>query len=209
MYNHHRTRHPFFQEGGLDRSDRHDSSGRCDRHAGGREFGHRPGPRFGEDLGRGFRGGPRGPRVKPGNMRLAILALLQEGPRNGYSMIQEISSRSGGLWQPSPGAMYPALSGLEDEGLITVQPQDGKKAYALTDAGQTYVQENAEALEALWDTQEGEQGQVELRGALRALMGATMQVAQAGNAAQLQETVTALKAARKAIYRLLAEDDAE
>jgi len=65
-------------------------------------------------------------------------------------MIQETAQRSGGLWQPSPGSMYPALSQLEDEGLIEVQPQDGKKAYALTEAGRTYVQENADALQSPW-----------------------------------------------------------
>ncbi len=208
MHNHNRD--GFFQEGRFGAARRQDAPGRCDRQEGRREFGQRPGgPRFGEDGPRGFRGGPRGPRAKPGNMRLAILALLQEEPRNGYGMIQEISQRSGGLWQPSPGAMYPALAGLEDEGLITVQPQEGKKVYALTEAGQTYVQENQEALKELWTTeQEGGRGNhIDLRSALQALMGATMQIAKEGNEAQLRQAQTILKDARKGLYRLLAEDD--
>ncbi|MGY2896097.1 PadR family transcriptional regulator [Deinococcus sp. UYEF24] len=207
MHNHNRD--GFFQENGFGPFRRQDAPGRCDRQGGGREFGHRPGgPKFGEEGGRGFRGGPRGPRVKPGNMRLAVLALLAEEPRNGYGMIQEISQRSGGLWQPSPGAMYPALAGLEDEGLIEVQPQEGKKAYALTEEGRKYVQENAEALKEPWATeQEGGRGNhIDLRSALHGLMGAVKQVAQAGSAAQITEAASILNTARKGLYKLLAED---
>jgi DNA-binding PadR family transcriptional regulator len=211
MHNH--NRHGFFRENGFGPFRRQNASGRCDRQEGRREFGQRPGgPRFGGEDGpgpRGFRGGPRGPRVKPGNMRLAILALLTEEPRNGYGMIQEISQRSGGLWQPSPGAMYPALAGLEDEGLIAVQPQDGKKTYTLTEAGRTYVQENAEALREPWASEQegGRDNHIDLRSALHGLMGAVKQVAQAGTAAQMKEAATILNTARKGLYKLLAEDD--
>ncbi len=211
MHNHDRA--SFFQKGGFGSARRQDAPGRCDRARGQREFGHRPGgPDFGEDSPRGFRGGPRGPRAKVGNLRLAILALLSEEGRNGYSMIQEIAQRSGGLWQPSPGSMYPALSQLEDEGLIEVQAQEGKKAYALSEAGRKYVQDNAEALKAPWDAQEeGGRGggRIELRQALHGLMGAAGQVAQAGSGAQVKEAASILNTARKALYRLLAEDEAE
>ena len=210
MHNHNRG--SFFQEGRFGPARRQDAPGRCDRAEGRREFGHRPGgPHSGEDGPRGFRGGPRGPRAKVGNLRLAILALLQEESRNGYSMIQETAQRSGGLWQPSPGSMYPALAGLEDEGLITVQPQDGKKTYALTELGLKYVQDNAEALKAPWASeQEGGRGNhIELRQALHALMGAVKQVAQAGSEAQIKEAASILNTARKGMYRLLAEDETE
>ena len=209
MHNHNRG--SFFKEGRFGPARRQDAPGRCDRAEGRREFGHRPGgPGFGEDGPRGFRGGPRGPRAKVGNLRLAILALLSEEGRNGYSMIQEIAQRSGGLWQPSPGSMYPALSQLEDEGLIEVQAQEGKKAYALSEAGKMYVQDNAEALKAPWDAQEeGGRGggRIELRQALHGLMGAAGQVAQAGSGAQVKEAASILNMARKALYRLLAEDE--
>jgi DNA-binding PadR family transcriptional regulator len=168
MHNH--NRFDFFSEGRFAqaRQDRsgHNRSGYCRSEHGGRTFGHRPGgPRFGEDGPRGFRGGPRGPRAKVGNMRLAVLALLAESARNGYGLMQEIAQRSGGLWQPSPGAMYPALSQLEDEGLIVSSTQEGKKAYTLTEAGHKFVQDNQEALKAPWQVeQEGDQGgKVELR----------------------------------------------
>ena len=82
-----------------------------------------PGPPPGfHDFGPGP-GGPRrrGPRARRGDVRAAALALLAEQPMNGYQIIQQISERSGGLWQPSPGSVYPALAQLEDEGLIGLQ----------------------------------------------------------------------------------------
>ena len=63
-------------------------------------------------------GPARGPKAGRGDVRAAILALLQEGPRNGYQIMSEIEERSGGAWRPSPGAVYPALQLLADEGLI-------------------------------------------------------------------------------------------
>ena len=38
---------------------------------------------------------------------------------HGYEMIQELETRTGGLWRPSPGSIYPTLQLLEDEGLIS------------------------------------------------------------------------------------------
>src|SRR6185312_13601904 len=63
-----------------------------------------------------FRG--HGRRMRRGDVRAAILLLLEEEPRNGYQVMQELESRSGGVWRPSPGSIYPALSQLEDEGLV-------------------------------------------------------------------------------------------
>ena len=79
-----------------------------------RGFGFPPfaaGPPFGH--GRGGRGRGRGRRP---NVRNAVLALLTERPMHGYEMIQEIDSRTGGSWRPSPGSIYPTLQLLEDEG---------------------------------------------------------------------------------------------
>ena len=201
---HYHDRHPFFPfaEGGPA------GPRRSDHPCQARRFAYHPGPHDGGRGRPGFRGGPRGPRVRPGDLRLAVLALLAEEARNGYGMIQEIAQRSGGLWQPSPGSMYPALSQLEDEGLITLQPQESKKTYALTEAGRTYVRDNAEALKTPWQAQEqgGRGGRIELRASLHGLMGAVQQVAQAGSEAQVREAATLLDTARKALYRMLAGD---
>ena len=89
-------------------------------HHHGRPFGRSP---FGRG-GHGFPFGPfghdprRGGRMRRGDVRSAILALLVEKPYNGYQIIQEIERRSEGLWTPSAGSVYPALQQLEDQGLI-------------------------------------------------------------------------------------------
>ncbi len=81
-------------------------------------------------------GGGGARRMRRGNVRAAILALLTEQPMHGYQMIQELSRRSGGSWTPSPGSIYPTLLLLEDEGLVTSHQSDvGKRLFAITDAG--------------------------------------------------------------------------
>ncbi|GLY87145.1 PadR family transcriptional regulator [Actinoallomurus iriomotensis] len=69
------------------------------------------------------------PKVRKGDVRAAALALLAEGPRNGYQIIQEIAERSHGLWRPSPGSVYPALQQLEDEGLVRAKEESGRRTY--------------------------------------------------------------------------------
>ncbi|QFG69611.1 PadR family transcriptional regulator [Ornithinimicrobium pratense] len=104
---------------------------------GGGGWGGSPwGPRPPRPPHPGSHQGPRsGRRARRGDVRNAILHLLQREPMNGYQLMQEIAQSSGGAWQPSSGAIYPALSLLEDEGLVEQHDVDGRKAYQLTDAG--------------------------------------------------------------------------
>src|ERR1700694_2488418 len=83
---------------------------------------------------RGRRGGP-GRRARRGDVRAAALALLSERPMHGYEMIQELEERTDGVWRPSPGAVYPALQLLEDQGLVVADAEAGKRLFSLTDAG--------------------------------------------------------------------------
>jgi len=109
-----------------------------------RTFGHHYGPwmapfpgHFAFDFdprGRGRGGRGRGRRNR-GDVRAALLALLNERPMHGYEMIQELDDRTGGIWRPSPGSVYPTLQLLEDEGLITSETSEGRKRFTLTDAG--------------------------------------------------------------------------
>ena len=80
----------------------------------------------------GFAGGPGGRFFGFGEVRLAILSLLQEGPKHGYQLIKELTDRSGGLYRASAGTVYPTLQQLEDEGLVLSDHQDGRKVYRLT-----------------------------------------------------------------------------
>ena len=160
---------------------------------------------------RGFGFGPpgRGPRrARRGDVRAASLLLLEEEPRNGYQLMQEIEERSGGVWRPSPGSIYPALAQLEDEGLVRSHEGAGRRAFELTDEGRKYVEEHRDALGAPWEEAGGEvpQGILELRSLMMQLGMATMQVAQAGDEAQTAEARKVLEDARRALYRILAGD---
>src|SRR5579875_2677435 len=109
----------------------------------GTGLGFGPGPDFDFDfaLGPGARGRGRGPgrrgrRVRPGDVRAAILHLLAERPMHGYEMIQEIAERTRDAWRPSPGSVYPTLQLLDDEGLIVSSESEGStKLFELTDKG--------------------------------------------------------------------------
>lgn len=113
--------------------------------AGGPGFGPGFGP-FGPMGPGGPRG--RGRRARRGDVRHAILAVLSDGPSNGYGVIKSIEEHTGGVWRTSPGSVYPTLAQLADEGLIS--PVEGSTAsgteYELTEAGRTYVSEHAEEL---------------------------------------------------------------
>jgi DNA-binding PadR family transcriptional regulator len=154
--------------------------------------------------------GPRGGRARRGDVRAAALALLAEQPMNGYQIIQEIGERSGGVWRPSPGSVYPALQQLEDEGLITAQPGDGgRRAYQLTDEGREYAQAHQEELRAPWDDVTGGAGgpALEMRSLLGQVAMAAYQVISAGTDAQVTQARQVLTDTRKALYRILAADD--
>src|SRR5512141_2299277 len=88
------------------------------------------GPGFGPRWG----GGGRRRRMR-GDVRAAVLALLAEEPRHGYAIMSELTERSGGLWRPSPGSVYPALQQLQDEGLVSVEESEGRRVFSLTGSG--------------------------------------------------------------------------
>ncbi|SHE57091.1 PadR family transcriptional regulator [Streptoalloteichus hindustanus] len=157
-------------------------------------------------------GGPWGrrPRVRRGDVRAAALALLAEKPMNGYQIIQEIRQRSEGMWRPSSGSVYPALQQLEDEGLIrAVEQEGGRRAFELTEAGRSHVEERAEELRAPWAavTEDIDNASREFRHLVQQTAFAVMQVMQAGSPAQVEEARKVLNETRKAMYRILAEDD--
>lgn len=152
----------------------------------------------------------RGPRVKRGDVRAAALALLAEDPRNGYQIIQEISERSGGVWRPSPGSVYPALQQLEDEGLIRAEATEGgRRQYLLTTEGQEYAAAHPEELAAPWDMVARSVGSeaIELRSLLGQVAMAAVQVVRVGNEAQVAQAHEILTEARRSMYRILAADE--
>jgi DNA-binding PadR family transcriptional regulator len=154
----------------------------------------------------------RRPRAKRGDVRAAILSLLAEKPLNGYQIMQELEQRSRGSWRPSPGAVYPALQQLEDEGLVQVESSSGGRTFALTERGRTYVREHADESAAPWETatQAGcDDSVIGLFAELKHIAAATIQVVHTGSSGQMQEAQRILNQARRGLYRLLADDIGE
>lgn len=86
-----------------------------------------------------------------GSLRLYLLALLDEQPRHGYELIQALSDRFGGTYSPSAGTIYPRLSKLEEEGLVTKAPDGRKSVYEITDAGRAELEARRHELDAIED----------------------------------------------------------
>ncbi|HET6432198.1 PadR family transcriptional regulator [Dyella sp.] len=105
-----------------------------------------------------------------GDLRLLLLALIEQQARHGYELIRIIEDMFNGEYSPSPGAIYPTLTMLEEMGHAVVQPEaGGRKSYAITEAGRAYLDENREAVEAVM-----EQTRRSARMAARAAMPASV-----------------------------------
>ena len=75
-----------------------------------------------------------------GELRTALLHVLgEDGPANGYAIMQRLSDHIGAGWRASPGAVYPALLALEDTGHIQGHDRDGSRLYELTASGRRLV----------------------------------------------------------------------
>ncbi|MDO9397852.1 MAG: PadR family transcriptional regulator [Herbiconiux sp.] len=169
-------------------------------HGRGRGFG---GPGFG-GFGPGF--GPRGPqRASRGDVRSAILSLLGDAPSNGYGLIKAIAEKTGGVWRPSPGSVYPTLQQLVDEELIAATGDGRRTEFELTDAGRAYLAEHAEEIARAW---ESTAGQTENDGAFHTSLGKLMGVVQQYRFAtdeQRGQAAEKLDEARRALYLILAD----
>jgi DNA-binding PadR family transcriptional regulator len=169
------------------------------------------GPGFGRwGGGPPFGGPPFGRRRRPrGDVRAALLLVLAEEPMSGYGLMQEIESRSEGVWRPSPGSVYPALAQLEDEGFVRGEDDDGRKRYVLTDAGKTYVDEHRDDLGEPWAGLGDEigEGRLELRSQIGQLAAAVHQVSTAGDDEHVEQARKVLDDARRSLYRILADDE--
>jgi DNA-binding PadR family transcriptional regulator len=186
----------------------HDGRGR-----GRRAFGDWPPPFPGPDFGPGSRGRGRGRggrgrgrRGRRGDVRNALLALLAERPMHGYEMIQELDERTGGIWKPSPGSVYPTLQMLEDEGLITSDQTGGRRLFTLTDEGATVAAtaaENPPWAEIADDTVAAAH---DLRKAAFGIMGALREVGMAGSTDQRAKALEVLAETKRKLYAILAEE---
>jgi DNA-binding PadR family transcriptional regulator len=161
--------------------------------------GHGPG-------GRGRPGGRRG-GARRGDIRGAILLLLADQPMHGYQLMQEMAARTDGAWRPSPGAIYPALALLEDEGYVTVTREGGRKLAALTDEGRSHLEAHHDQIGDPFAELRAAGDHGGLRDALEGLAGAVRQVARTGTAAQRTRVQQLLVETRRSVYLVLADVD--
>ena len=90
------------------------------------------------------------PRAERGGVRFLVLEAIAEQPRHGYEIIQHIEQRAGGSYRPSPGVIYPTLQMLEELEQARVVEQDGRKVYAITDAGKTELETNRSSVDEFY-----------------------------------------------------------
>lgn len=171
-------------------------------------FGGFPGP-FGPGWGgpMGRRGRGPGGRARRGDVRTAVLALLAERPMHGYEIIQELAERTGGVWKPSPGSVYPTLQLLEDEGHVVAEEDAGKRRFSLTESGRSVAAEMAGEKTPWEEVNEGiDPGAKNLREGLGQLAVAAVQIGRVGTTEQQAEAAAILAETRRRLYRILAAD---
>ena len=146
-------------------------------------------------------------RMKRGDVRSSILRLLHEAPMHGYQIIHEIESRSGGVWKPSPGSVYPTLQLLADEGLIEAQESDGRRTYSLTVTGREVAEAEAKS-PAPWltgsDRPTGPRGTLAMSGVK--IAKAAAEVARTGTKEQMASAAVILDDATSALSKLLSHN---
>jgi DNA-binding PadR family transcriptional regulator len=141
-------------------------------------------------------------------VRAATLLLLAEQPMHGYQLMQAITDRTQGAWRPSPGAIYPTIAQLEDEGLVTTTPDAGRKLVSLTDAGHAYLAEPGNTPVDPFSAITAEGGGVrDLLVAVEEIRSAARTVARNGSAAQIGQARALLDGTRRGLYRILAGVD--
>ena len=196
----------------------HHGAGFPGRDRGDHDHGGRGG--FGPGFGRGFGAGFGGPgfggpgfggpgfgreRRRRGDVRLAILGLLAEGPQNGYAVIKTIAERTGGAWKPSPGSVYPTLQQLVDEELV-VSTGDGRKTlFELTDAGKAEAEAKADEIAAAFDAPGLPDSSREFIEALRKTMGVLHMYRTSATEEQAKAATAKIDQLRKDLLQILAD----
>jgi DNA-binding PadR family transcriptional regulator len=126
---------------------------------------------------------------------------------HGYQIMQELADRSGGMWRPSSGSVYPTLQQLEDEGLIQATEATGKRVFELTDSGHAYL--NDLGTPAPWEqfAGSGHEGLASLRDSAFQLGAALIQVAASGEDAKVEAARDIVADAKSKVAELLKEED--
>ena len=86
-----------------------------------------------------------------GDLKFAILGLIEHKPMHGYEVMQALERHSAGCYRASPGSVYPTLQLLEDQGLVTVRDHGGRRIYSITDAGRAHLDENRDRVNHIFE----------------------------------------------------------
>jgi DNA-binding PadR family transcriptional regulator len=92
-----------------------------------------------------------GRMLASGDLRLVALYFIEQQPRHGYDLIKAIEEKTSGIYVPSPGVIYPALTFLEEAGFATSVAEANKRLYTITDEGRTHLNDNRAAVETTLD----------------------------------------------------------
>lgn len=92
-----------------------------------------------------------GRMLASGDLRLVALFFIEQQPRHGYDLIKAVEERSNGVYSPSPGIVYPALTYLEEAGFVTSAIDGNKKLYTITEEGKSHLEDNREAVAGTLD----------------------------------------------------------
>jgi len=137
------------------------------------------------------------------------LLLLADQPMHGYQLMQAMSDRTDGAWHPRPGAIYPTIAQLEDEGLVTTKEEGGRRSVTLTSEGRTYLEERSARLgDPFADFADGP-NRPDLRDPLHQLHAAVRQIEVGGSPDQLEAAERVLAQARRSLYLILAGEAEE
>ena len=146
-------------------------------------------------------------RMRKGDVRSAVLRLLNESPMHGYQIISEIDTRSGGAWKPSPGSVYPTLQMLVDEGLLDSKETKGRRTYSLTSAGVEVAAAEAEK-PAPWETgfdrPTGPRGTLAMSGVK--IAKAAAEVARLGSPEQMEKAAKIIDDAAKKLSAIVSHN---
>ncbi len=125
---------------------------------------------------------------------------------HGYQIMQAIAERTGQSWRVSPGAVYPTISALQDEGLVRTETEGGRKMATLTEAGIAYLADETTAPEDPFVANDGPAGGPSLRDAFDGLATASRAIGRSGSTTQVEAARAVLEKARRELYLILADD---
>jgi DNA-binding PadR family transcriptional regulator len=166
----------------------------------------------------------RGPRVKRGDVRTAIVDVLHRAAEsgesiNGYQVIQQIADLSDDQWRPSPGSVYPTIQQLHDEGLVESDEERGRRTIRLTEEGMQWAEEHRDELAAVWEPfgrddrrdrpepwRSADRGpRADLKSEIGQIVTAVWQLVTQGSEHQRAAAVDVLVDTRRRLYGILAD----